>query len=104
MSCVNCYYDLCDVLVCDNEADIILPTLAPLSGTYTLVLEFLGTAKAIQADFSQNEPLVFSGCQLNENYCYEGYVLNPVGEVVIVDSANSSYTGIKFCTKQKFVC
>lgn len=104
MSCVNCYYDLCDILVCDNEADIVLPVYADMSGTYTLVLDFLGTAKVIQTDLAVGDRLIFFGCNLNENFCYEGYVLRPDQSIQVIDSSNSAYTGLKFCTKQKVLC
>lgn len=101
MSCVNCLYDLCEVIVCNEEGTIKVPQVANLNGDYTLVLEFLGTAKPYARTFAQGDMIEFNACKLNENYCYEGYILDPLGNLLVI---NYEYSGLKFCTKQLHIC
>jgi hypothetical protein len=103
MSCSNCYLDLCEVLVCDEKGTISIPYVASLAGEYTFVLEYLNTAKVYTKAFAMNESLVIEFDCLNENYCYEGYILDPNNTIVTIFT-DSAYTAFKFCTKQVSLC
>ena len=102
MSCINCLYDKCKVLVCGNEATITLPALADVAGEYTLVLEFEHTGRIIKKTFPANEPISFTATNLNENYCYEAYIQKPDGTALIIFADGNSYSGFRFCTLQTY--
>jgi hypothetical protein len=103
LNCDNCVYDLCHVLVCDNEADLTVPATAASDGEYLLVVEYLNTAKLYTATLSAGSPIVFTMTNLNENYCYEGYIVGPDGlSVPVFDTTTSTaYGSIRFCTHPK---
>lgn len=103
MSCTNCYLDLCEVLVCDEKATLDFPHVVDTEGEYKFILSYLGTAKAYTKNFLVGERLVIDLDCLNENYCYEGYIINPNNEVLTIftDTANTAF---KFCTKQLSLC
>lgn len=100
MSCVNCHYDLCDIFVCKNEATIPFPILATQEGEYLLVLNYQGTAKVYKSTLMIGDIVSFEATRLNENYCYEGYIIQPNGLTLPIVTSDGSYSGIKFCTKQ----
>lgn len=103
MACSNCLYDLCDVLVCDGKAQINLPATTLQSGVHKIVLEYLHTAKVYEIDIMSGSDIDIEIECLNENYCYEGYIVQPDNTpLMIIDDA--IYSGFKFCTKQIQVC
>jgi hypothetical protein len=103
MACSNCYIDLCTVLVCDEKGTIEVPHIASAAGNYTFVLEYLNTAKVYTKTFAAGENLTIELDCLNENYCYEGYILAPDNTIVTIFT-DSAYTAFKFCTKQVSLC
>jgi hypothetical protein len=105
LNCDNCTYDLCHVLVCDNEAELIVPATATDSGNYLLVIEYLNTAKVYQTTLTAGSPIVFPMTHLNENYCYTGYIVGPDGlSVPVFDTTTSTaYGNIRFCTHPKYI-
>jgi hypothetical protein len=102
MSCLNCLYDNCKVLVCDNEASVSLPATADIAGEYLIVLQFENTARVIRKTFALNETITFTANKLNENYCYEGYIQKPDGTALIIINAEGTYSGFRFCTLQEY--
>ena len=99
--CINCLKDLCEVIVCDNEAVINTGEVSLLSGDYYLILNFQGSAIVYATSLSAGNNISFNVNNLNENYCYDGYILGPNNLVVPLTDGIDNYTGLKFCTKQK---
>jgi hypothetical protein len=100
MSCDNCLKDLCTSIVCDNETTLNLREVSHVAGQFTLVLKYQGLALTFNKSFALNEILQFDLTNINENYCYEGYLLSPDGSAFIFTDDTQSYSGIKFCTIQ----
>lgn len=89
---------------CDLDV-IRTGNLALVAQQYTLVLEFLGMIYKIEKIFSQGEELIFPTAGLNENYNYQGYVVDSSGAVVplTVSGDTTVYDCISFQTKKGFV-
>jgi hypothetical protein len=102
-NCIDCLIDLCDVIVCDSKGTVSIPAIADISGSYRIVLEYQNTAKVYDVSFSIGEKIEFELDCLNENYCYEGYIVKPDATVLPI-YGTSTYMGFKFCTKQGQVC
>lgn len=103
MACKDCLYDACDVLVCDEKATLTLPAIALQSGVHKIVLEYLGTAKVYEIDLIGGSSIQMDLECLNENYCYEGYIVQPDGTLLVI-ADDQVYSGFKFCTKHISIC
>lgn len=102
MACLDCVVDLEDVVVCGNAGTVRLPIVATSAGEHTLVIEF-GRARLTHTLFHDSgETLEFDVSDLNEDYCYFGYVLGPDGLRVMFDAEGQERGKFKFCTKQQF--
>ncbi len=99
MACLDCVIDLEDVVVCENTAQVKLPLTATAEGEHTLVLEF-GHARLTTTIFhAVGEDLEFEPTNLNEDYCYFGYVLGPDGLQIMFNVDGNERGKFKFCTK-----
>jgi hypothetical protein len=77
--CCSKIKELCSVQVCEGGL-IETGIVAPATGEYKLVLDFLGTEFTITKDFLIDEDLSFPAQGLNENFKYTGKVLDPNGD------------------------
>ena len=100
MNCNKCILDLCSIDICGNTGILKLPYTVPVTGWYTVSLDFLGVKLQSTISFIAGEALEFSLTNLNEKYCYNGEILDPMGERVLIESAGTLYGGFSFCTNQ----
>ena len=100
MNCNKCILDLCSIDVCGNTGVLKLPYTVPVTGWYTVSLDFLGVKLQSTISFIAGEALEFNLTNLNEKYCYNGEILDPMGERVLIESAGTLYGGFSFCTNQ----
>lgn len=98
LNCNHCVLDLCAVPVCNNTATITFPATAPVDGTYRLLMEFQNTAKSYELNFVAGQPVTFTINNLNENYCYEGYIVAPDGSAVPLFDNGTGYGSFRFCS------
>ncbi len=99
MACLDCVIDLEDVPVCNNTASVTLPYTATEFGEHTMVLEF-GHARLTTSVYHRvGEYLEFEPINLNEDYCYFGYVLGPDGLQMMFEKDGKQVGRFKFCTK-----
>jgi hypothetical protein len=100
MSCNKCILDLCSIDICGNAGILKLPYTISVPGDYTASLDFQGVKLQSTVTFEIGETLQFNLTNLNENYCYTGEILDPLGARVLIDSAGTLYGGFSFCTNQ----
>jgi hypothetical protein len=105
MSCICCKnpYKIC-VPLCKNGASIEIPISSVINGIYYLDLEYQGAIHTVMKSqlIGQIVTFDFLPNQLNEDYCYNGFVYyyNSFGIKIIVNFAidGINYDCINFCT------
>lgn len=88
---------LCDQNVCGDGVEF--EATAAMPGVYKMVVQFLNMSFAIEAEFAQDDVLIFPIDQLNENFEYTVEIFDPVGDkVTIAGSGEIEYDCFKFRT------
>lgn len=93
--------DLCDVGICK---DAILKTgiNAAVDGDHVLILDFFGVDIMIVQTQVTGAEITFPIDGLNENYEFEGRIVNPAGDQISFIKNAVDYNCIKFRTRLQY--
>lgn len=94
-------YQLCEFAVC-GESTIDTGILATVTGTFKLVVDFLGVEYIISAEITNGEEIKFPSGELNENYTFVGHILKPDGTKLSFEKDTVTYDCISFKTKMSY--
>lgn len=102
MPCCNCCEKTLN-LGCLNACDAVYNTGivvdALTEGTWILELTFGSVSIYYSVDVEDGETVIFTLTNLNENYTYQGQIINPNGEIVTLEVNGIEYDCIEFSTK-----
>lgn len=102
MPCCNCCEKTLN-LGCLNACNAIYDTGivadAITAGTWILELTFGSVNIYYSVDVLDGETVIFTLSNLNENYTYSGQIIDPNGEIVMIEVNGIEYDCIEFSTK-----
>jgi hypothetical protein len=102
MSCCNCCNNTLN-LGCFNSCDLTLNTgivaTAITAGTWVLELDFGRRVIYYSVDVADGETVVFNITNLNENYTYQGVLIDPNDNQVSFEVSGIEYDCIQFTTQ-----
>lgn len=102
MPCCNCCEKTLN-LGCLNACDAVYNTGivvdALTEGTWILELTFGSVSIYYSVDVEDGETVIFTLTNLNENYTYQGQIIDPNGEIVTLEVNGIEYDCIEFSTK-----
>lgn len=87
---------LCDQNICGDGVEF--ETTASMPGVYKMVVQFLNMTFSIEAEFAQDDQLIFPIDQLNENFEFTVEVFDPNGDKVTITKDTVEYDCFKFRT------
>ena len=102
MPCCNCCEKTLN-LGCLNACNAVYNTGivvdALTEGTWVLELTFGSVSIYYSVDVEDGETVIFTLTNLNENYTYQGQIIDPNGEIVTLEVNGIEYDCIEFSTK-----
>jgi hypothetical protein len=102
MACCNCCENTLN-LGCLNSCNALFNTGivadALTAGVWVLQLSFGSVSVYYSVDVLNGETVIFTLTNLNENYTYQGQIIDPNGEVVNIKVNSIEYDCIEFSTK-----
>lgn len=95
-------YDFCAKDVCKEGGVVFAPIVAAETGSYKLVVDFLGTNYEVVKDQTLGEAISFPLSDLNEFFEYTGRIFDPSGNQVQFTINEVVFDCVKFKTKKQF--
>ena len=102
MPCCNCCektLNLGCLNACNAVYDTGIVVDALSEGVWVLQLSFGSISIYYSVDVEVGETVIFTLTNLNENYTYQGQIIDPNGEIVNVEVNGIEYDCIEFSTK-----
>ena len=102
MPCCNCCektLNLGCLNACNAVYDTGIVVDALTEGTWVLELTFGSVSIYYSVDVEDGETVIFTLTNLNENYTYQGQIIDPNGEIVTLEVNGIEYDCIEFSTK-----
>jgi hypothetical protein len=102
MPCCNCCektLNLGCLNACNAVYDTGIVVDALSEGVWVLQLSFGSISIYYSVDVEDGETVIFTLTNLNENYTYQGQIIDPNGEIVNVEVNGIEYDCIEFSTK-----
>lgn len=99
--CCTKILELCRVSVCGTD-NIKIGAVAPTTGVYKLILDYLKVTVEISKAIASGQPLDFPSNDLNERYKYRGKLVGPDGQDMTITIDEEVYDCITFQTGMQY--
>lgn len=99
--CCTKILELCRVSACGSDT-IKTGIVAPATGVYKLILDYLKATVVISRAIALGSPLEFPSDGLNERYKYRGQMIAPDGEPLSITIGEDVYDCITFQTGMQY--
>lgn len=100
--CCTKILELCRVSVCGTDTIKIAEAVAPSTGVYKLILDYLKVTIEISKAIAIGQPLAFPSNDLNERYKYRGKLVGPDGQDMTITIGEDVYDCITFQTGMQY--